>query len=313
MHKIKSLHYLSNNTIQIVNKWTLNAQHLAVCRLGFFIFCLVLLLLVNACNQWVPQNQEVLARVGTVYLYRDDLKKELHSFENESDSILKSRAFIDSWARDQILIQQAQINLPSSEIRKLEQLIAAYKTDLYANTYRKSLANKGIDTLVAIEAVDSFLQNNKEVFKLKTPLYQVRYIHLPPDNVDQFEIQRSFQRYNKADRFFLDSLSFQYNSYILSDSLWINRSNLTSRVQFLNQENYDKYIKKSQFFKIEDTLGVYLFFVKDYLEKGDLAPREVLEPTIKNMILNQRKLKFTKQFEKEILQDAMQSKTFEIY
>ena len=56
-----------------------------------------------------------------------------------------------------------------------------------------------------------------------------------------------------------------------------------------------------------------MFFVKDYLEKGELAPREVLESTIKNMIRNQRKLKFTKQFEKEILQDALQSKTFEIY
>jgi hypothetical protein len=60
-------------------------------------------------------------------------------------------------------------------------------------------------------------------------------------------------------------------------------------------------------------LGVYLFFVKDFLKKGELAPREVLETSIKNIILNQRQLKFTKQFEKEIIQDAIQSKTFEIY
>jgi hypothetical protein len=269
--------------------------------------------LITACRQWRPENQEVIARVGNAYLYRDDLMVELSSFETESDSILKSRAYIDSWARDQILIQQAQLYLPSTEIEKLEEIIAAYKTELFANTYRKSLANKSIDTLVASEEIDSFLENNKQVFKLKAPLYQVRYIHLPPENVDQNEIQRSFQRFNFADRIFLDSLSFQYHSYILSDTLWINRSNLTSRIQFLNQQNYTKYIKKSQFFKIEDTLGVYLFFVKDYLEIGELAPREVVEPTIKNMILNQRKLNFTKQFEKEILQDAMQSKTFEIY
>ena len=56
-----------------------------------------------------------------------------------------------------------------------------------------------------------------------------------------------------------------------------------------------------------------MFFVKEFLEKGDLAPREVLTPTIKNIILNQRKLKYTKQFEKNILQDAIQSKTYEIY
>lgn len=313
MNRISFLHNLSKKINQIVNKWAIKSDNFVNLNYRFLLFCLVLLSLITACRQWRPENQEVIARVGNAYLYRDDLMVELSSFETESDSILKSRAYIDSWARDQILIQQAQLYLPSTEIEKLEEIIAAYKTELFANTYRKSLANKSIDTLVASEEIDSFLENNKQVFKLKAPLYQVRYIHLPPENVDQNEIQRSFQRFNFADRIFLDSLSFQYHSYILSDTLWINRSNLTSRIQFLNQHNYTKYIKKSQFFKIEDTLGVYLFFVKDYLEIGELAPREVVEPTIKNMILNQRKLNFTKQFEKEILQDAMQSKTFEIY
>lgn len=313
MHKIKNLQCLLTNKFQIVNKWTIKTNLYVDTTYRILIFCVVLLSLVNACTVWGPENQEVLARVGTEYLHRDDLKSELNSFESESDSILKSRALIDSWARDKILIQQAQVNLPQSEIEKLEQLIAAYRIDLYANTYRKSIVNKSIDTLVTVDEIDSFLFKNKSVFKLKAPLYQVRYIHLPPDNVDQNEIQRSFQRFTRNDQFFLDSLSFQYHSYILMDSLWINKNNLTSRVQFLNQENFSKYIKKSQFFKIEDTLGVYLFFVKDFLKKGELAPREVLETSIKNIILNQRQLKFTKQFEKEIIQDAIQSKTFEIY
>jgi len=95
-----------------------------------------------------------------------------------------------------------------------------------------------------------FYPKTKKFFKLKAPLFKVRYIHLPPDNVDQDEIQRSFQRFNATDQHFLDSLSFQYFNYILSDSLWINKNNLTSRVRFLNQDNFDKYIKKSQFFKI---------------------------------------------------------------
>tara|TARA_B100001142_G_scaffold112774_1_gene114715 strand:+ start:1677 stop:1859 length:183 start_codon:yes stop_codon:yes gene_type:complete len=60
-------------------------------------------------------------------------------------------------------------------------------------------------------------------------------------------------------------------------------------------------------------LGVYLFLVNEILEKGDLAPLEVSVPIIKNIVINQRKLKFTKQFEKNILQDAIKSKTYEMY
>jgi len=58
---------------------------------------------------------------------------------------------------------------------------------------------------------------------------------------------------------------------------------------------------------------VYLYYVKKYINKGDLSPKEVLVPTIKNILLNQRKLILNKQFEKDILYDAIKSKTFEIY
>ena len=144
-------------------------------------------------------------------------------------------------------------------------------------------------------------------------MYKTRFIQLPPDNVDQNEIQRSFQRFNQDDREFLDSLSFQYNNYLLSDQVWLNQRDLTSEVGFLNQENSDKYLKKSQFFRVEDSLGVYLLYIDEILKKGETPPRIILESTIKNIIRNQRKLKFTKQFEKDIIQDAIKSKTYENY
>jgi hypothetical protein len=151
------------------------------------------------------------------------------------------------------------------------------------------------------------------VFKLNAPLYKTRYIHLPPDNVDQKEIQRSFQRFNIEDQIFLDSLSFQYNSYLLSESIWLNKRDMVSEISFLNQENVVKYLKKSQFFRVEDSLGVYLLYIDDVIKKGETAPKIILESTITNIILNQRKLKFTKQFEKDIIQDAIKSKTYETY
>ena len=276
-------------------------------------FLLILFLFSVSCNQFKVSKEEVIARVGSVYLYRTDLEKELDLFINKDDSILKTRNFIDQWARNQIILQQAKINLNSEEIESLDALIDQYKIDLYSNTYKQTFLNKSIDTIISVQELDSFLIQNQSIFKLNSPLYQVRYIQLPHDNVDVNEIKRSFQRFNTEDVYFLDSLSFQFTNHILVDSVWINKSNLLSEISFLNQENLNKYIKKSQFFEIEDSLGVYLFFVKNHLMKGDIPPNEVLSPTIKNIILNQRKLKFNKQFEKDILHDAIKSKTYEIY
>ena len=312
MRIINYIHILLRKKFKIVNKHTINTGFCV--RSNFNIFLIAsIIIIIHSCDKWIPDNQEVLARVGTHYLYKDDLKQLVASFKNKSDSIIKTRNFIDSWARRQILLQKAQINLSNKKIEGLKKLIDQYRLDLYGNSYRQAVLRKSIDTLVSVSEVDSFLNINREVFKLKAPLFKVRFIHLPFDNVDQNEIQLSFQRFNTEDKIFLDSLSFQYFSHILSDSLWFSRNSLKSRVLFLNQDNFGKYIKKSQFFKIEDTLGVYLFLVKEILKKGDLAPYNITESSIKNIILNKRKLKFEKQFEKDILQDAIKSKTYEMY
>ncbi len=299
---------------KIVNKKTIFLNfnlNLKLLRYPFLVSGFLLFFI--SCDQFVVNKEEVIARVGAVYLYRTDLEKGLDAFVNEADSILKSRNYIDQWARNQILMQQAEINLDIDIINKLELLVDQYKIDLYSNTYKQSVIDKAIDNDITSQELDSFLLQNRSVFKLNAPLFQVRFIELPHDNVDLNEIKRSFQRLDEEDIHYLDSLSFQFTNHILTDSIWINKSNLLSEVSFLNQENLNTYIKKSQFFEIEDSLGVYLFFVKDYLKKDDYSPNEVLYPTIKNILLNQRKLQFNNQFEKDIIQDAIKSKTYEIY
>jgi len=231
---------------KIVNKKTIFLNfnvNLKLLRCPFLVSGFLLFFI--SCDQFVVNKEEVIARVGAVYLYRT--------------------------------------------------------------------IDKAINTDITSQELDSFLLQNRSVFKLNAPLFQVRFIELPHDNVDINEIKRSFQRFDEEDKDYLDSLSFQFTNHILADSIWINKSNLLSEVSFLNQENLNTYIKKSQFFEIEDSLGVYLFFVKDYLKKDDYSPSEVLYPTIKNILLNQRKLQFNNQFEKDIIQDAIKSKTYEIY
>jgi len=310
MFKINILENLLKKTFNIVNK-VYNILFLYT-KKRFYVNLLILSLL-NSCNNWIQVNEEVVARIGTSYLYKKDIVDIIKSPISKSDSLLKINTFIDNWARKELLLKQAKIILPESVLIKLETMVQDYRDDLFTNLYRKAVLNKNLDTILNSNEINMFLNNNKEIFKLKAPLFKVRYIHLPPYNVDKDKIKLSFQRFNSDDRIFLDSLSYQYNTYLLSDSLWINKNNLISKVSFLNQNNFDKYIKKSKFYNFQDTLGVYLFFTKDLLDEGELAPNEIITSKIKNIILNKRKQELIKQFEKDILQDAIKSKTFEKY
>ena len=266
-----------------------------------------------SCETISLNNEKAFARVGSIYLYRDDIEKNILNFKNKEDSILKVRNFIDDWASKQIILQQAALNLEKDKIKMLQKLVKQYETELFSTTYKQSIVNESLDTLISIQEIDSFMFLNKSIFKLNAPLYQVRYIELPHDNVDKNKIQRSFQRFNKEDQYFLDSLSFQFSHHIFSDSVWLNKIGLLSKIKFLNPTNLELYTKKSKFFEIQDTMGVYLFYVNNHLKKGDIPPRDFIYPTIKNIILNKRKLKFNKKFEKDILQDAIKSKYYEVY
>ena len=81
----------------------------------------------------------------------------------------------------------------------------------------------------------------------------------------------------------------------------------------LNPDNEARYLKKSQFFELEDDKGVYLGKVNDVLQVNEIAPLSFIEPTIKQVILNRRKLDYIRRLETEIIDEATKENEFEVY
>ena len=262
------------------------------------------------CNS---NKDEVLARVGDKYLYRSDIKIKIDSFENDEDSILKTRNFIDNWARKNLLYQKALINLSEYKVKNLENLINDYRYDLYGNVYKESLLNNLLDTLSVDKKLSLFYEENYNLFKLNESLFKIRFIQFPIDNVDKNDIIKSFIRYNKLDKVFLDSLSYQFTNMIFSDSIWISKKRLINNVSFINNNNIKRYNKKMNYFEYKDSLELYLLYVIDYKNNGEIAPLSHVVSSIKNIILNKNKIEYSKKIDKEIIQDAIKSKKFEIY
>ena len=49
------------------------------------------------------------------------------------------------------------------------------------------------------------------------------------------------------------------------------------------------------------------------LEINDIAPLTYIEPTIKQLLLNRRKLDYMKKLEVEVMDEAIKEKEFEVY
>ena len=72
-------------------------------------------------------------------------------------------------------------------------------------------------------------------------------------------------------------------------------------------------LKKSEIFEVDNSFQLSLLKIEDYMPKNEIAPLTFVENTIRNIVFNQRKLEFLKNFDKEIINDAIQNKKFETY
>ena len=273
----------------------------------FFYILLFLFLAIGCSNLSNNRTNDLIARAGEDFLYRNDLP----NFTSEEDSIRKFMNFVESWAKEKVLYDLSLVNLSQSKKNEIDELVNNYKVDLYINSYKDLIVNTRIDSIVSISQIDSFYEQNNTNFKLNENL--VKYIKVPKDNINISRIRRSIVRINEEDRSFLDSLSFQFADLKLNDSIWFTERDVISSIQFINQQNKSRYLTKNKLFTIEDSQYINFFIVKDILKSGNIPPISYLYERIKSTIITQRKLQLLQSLNKEILNDALKSRKYEVF
>jgi hypothetical protein len=279
------------------------------------IYILFLVLCISSCQYFFKETDDraKVARVNDTYLYYDDIKDLVSESTSKEDSILLVQNYINRWATQQLFVDGARLNLSESQQVSFDKLVNQYKNDLYTKAYIEALVLRSIDTVVTDEESKTYYGANEEVFKLNEDLIKFRYIHIDENMIDFNKIEQKFKRYNKDDKNELDSISVQFKSYSLNDSIWIRVSQVINKISIITPENKNELLKKSNFVQLKDSLGVYLMQINDVLLRGETAPLEYVKPTIDQIVINQRKLELIKQLEKDITQDAIKNKQFEIY
>ncbi|MDB2702692.1 peptidyl-prolyl cis-trans isomerase [Flavobacteriaceae bacterium] len=276
--------------------------------LGIIILCL------TSCDQLTNVDQDaVVARVGTHLLYLSDIEEQLPPNISKDDSILLAQNAINLWAKKHLLYDQAVFNLDQSSQTALNALVEDYRLDLWGRTYKESLVKSVIDTIVDTLLVQSYYEKNQSNFSLTENVLQARVIGLSKSALNLTDVKFRFQRNQEEDKRYLDSLRIQFTSYQNKDSIWYTKRSFQEQFPSIPILNFDNYLKKSQFFFIEDSFEVYLLWVSDYRLRNEYAPFQLVENTIRKIVFNQSKLEFIKQFDQEILQDAIQANKFEIY
>jgi hypothetical protein len=274
----------------------------------------LLFLMICSCNYFKPeQKPESIARVGKNYLYKSDVATLVPAGTSKEDSLLIVRDFIDRWASQKLLIDAAERNLSENKKKEFNALIRQYKIDLYTKAYIDEVVKSTVDTLVSQEELKKYYKENKENFKTNGTLVRMRFVNLAKDNPRFATIRSKFFDYNKKDKKFWETYALQFKSFALNDSVWIDMSQVYVKLPVINPDNRDEFMRSGKKIEIQDKEDVYLIKVTNVIDKNQLAPFEYIKPTLKEVILNKRKLELIKKFEKEITNDAIKNKDYEVY
>ena len=270
-------------------------------------------LLLISCNLNVESEKNVIAKVGENFFTYDDLIEKIPKNIQRLDSTLIVNSIIEKWALNELLINNAEINLSEFEKKRIKKNSNEYYNSLLVNSYKNKIAAFNSDSLVNENEILEYYKLNFTNFVLYEDVVRARYIRLNKNNFNLNEIKRRFRRFNQDDLIFFDSISLQLLNYSFNDSIWINKDLFFNKIGFLDDEEIDRIVKKTLYIAKEDSLDVYLIKVNGFKGINEEAPLNYIYKRIEELIINKKKVDFIKNFDREIIENAKQKKIFKIF
>jgi hypothetical protein len=277
-------------------------------------FYILVCILFISCDFLGLQKKDIpvrkpIASVHNNNLYTEDIKLLIPKNIEKNDSLVFTRSIINSWAVKQLLLKKAEDNNTQNDNSEINNLVKDYRQALLINGYKERLIKQQLDTLIEQQEIIDYYKLNSKNFRLNEELIKTRYLHFSNDLLDRKEVVKSFKKGTIEDLEALELKQLTFKQMMLNDSVWTPLENVMLKIPF----SRSNLLKKTKLLQKEDSLGLYLVTVKDVLLRNQIAPLSHITPTIKQMILHQRKLQLIRDLEKIILKDAIQNKNYKIH
>lgn len=279
-------------------------------RQGWLVF---LLLVLAGCGEFMKQSERmVVAECYGVKLYADELQDILPPDISKMDSLTQVNAYIDSWIHRQILLHQAEINLPPEQLDFSKQL-QDYRNSLVIYAYETQLIEQYLDTVISDEEIAAYFEQHKENFQLRSTMVRTAYVVLDENCKQMKEFRKLMSNRDTLDLTQLDALAEQdaITSFLDVDA-WVRLEDLLTKVP-LEIYNSESFLKRNRFVSFEKDNLTYMVRFEDYLLEKNVSPLEVERDGIKDILLLKRKKELLSQMGADLFEKAKKEKMFEIY
>ena len=257
-------------------------------------------------------NDEVVAQVGQIKLYRSDIDKVIPKGLEQTDSIRMVRQYINSWASDHVCLKIAEQQLSKSE-RDVTAELEDYRKSLLKYRYEQIYVNERLDTSVSQDHIEEYYLAHQDKFVLERPVVKARFLNIAADSPSLKIIRKKMSSKDVEDVIEADSLAFSSAiKFTTWSDKWIDVSVLAG--EYLMDHADLLSIMDHGWIEAVDTVGyMRLTYVSDIMPKGRTAPLEFCQEKIRDIIISARKQSLIMNLEQDLLNDARENGKLVIY
>jgi len=259
-------------------------------------------------------GREAIAKVGNKTLYRSETDKIIPKGISPEDSIVLVRRYINSWAVKQLKVLKAEQELPKQE-RDVENQLEEYKNQLLAFRYENMYISQRLDTLVSENQMMEYYEEHKEIFTATDGIMRGRIIKLSNSSPNLKVISKQLLKKESVSETgeddmeeFARSSAYAYNNY---NNNWVGL-NVVAKEVAADIERLTAALLKGEIYSQKDSLYTTMVQSLEFVAPGQVAPFEFYKEKIKEIIISKRKQDLETALQKDILNDALNNKTFKI-
>lgn len=255
----------------------------------------------------VPVENDVeLAKVFNKRLMLSELEGMVPEGASPEDSTKIINAEIERWARETLLMQEAEKNIPQD--LNIDGLVRDYRSSLIRHNYEQFLVETQLDSVISQQELNNYYEKNKEQYQLQTPILRCWLVKIPKSAPNQEQLRKWWNRGNTEDLEQMKEYASQNAElYMLEENEWYAQGDVRKQVpQNINMNiNQNIAIINGDF--------QYFFKVLEKKSKGQIAPLTFIQEQMKKVILHKRKIKLLDKRKEELYDRETSKKNVKIF
>ncbi|MEQ1744703.1 MAG: peptidylprolyl isomerase [Saprospiraceae bacterium] len=277
-------------------------------RILTLLFLLCFLWQCGSSDSPPKEGDRLLAKVYNKSLYLSELEGIVPEYSTPSDSVLMVTAFAQRWIRDQLLMYEAERNIPKD--LNIDKLVRDYRASLVRFNFEEQIIAEKLDSTVSETELKNYYENNKDQFQLESTILKCQFLKLLP-NSPQYEFNKIWYGRTASDAAKLRNYAKQWAPLALLDTeKWYKLEEIAALLPkgTLSSDNVGS--------RREGTLSDgdfrYCYRVLETVKGKETAPFEYVKEQASKVILHKRKLELLERWKEDLYQQELRRQNVQV-